>query len=382
MSGRPAPDSLGLADAATALPETLPAVFDAARAALSGPRGPVPTWAAGTRAVAACGLGTGGLAAQAAARISRPHLAVPFWVGGAAELPAFVGPGTLFFAVSSSGATAETTTAAAEAARRGAAVVAVGGGADSLLARVAAEAGAPWCPLGDVGPRTVLGLAATLVPVLAALAGAGLVPDPGPGVTAASSALARRHDTFVGPAGRATDLARRIGRTVPLFYGADGVAAVAARWWKARVNLNAKSPAFAGTVPATTYDELAGWGQGGDITRQLLTLVLLRHDAEPPEIGRLFEAVWAECDEVMADVLEVRAEGGDDLGRFLDLALLAESVSLVLASNEGVDPGPAPGIDEAHARASSGAPRSWPCPGRRRRTSTRARRSRRRPRVR
>ncbi len=54
-----------------------------------------------------------------------------------------------------------------------------------------------------------------------------------------------------------------------------------------------------------------------------------------------------ECDEVMADVVEVRA-AGDDLSRFFELALLGELVSLDLAGREGVDPGPVPGIDEAH----------------------------------
>ena len=67
----------------------------------------------------------------------------------------------------------------------------------------------------------------------------------------------------------------------------------------------------------------------------------------------LFEAVRAATDEVMADVLEVWAHGDDDLARFFDLALLGELVSLHLAGREGVDPGPAPAVEEAHA---AGAP--------------------------
>ena len=50
----------------------------------------------------------------------------------------------------------------------------------------------------------------------------------------------------------------------------------------------------------------------------------------------------------MADVLEIRAEGDDDLSRFFDLALLGEVVSLHLAGHEGVDPGPAPAVEVAH----------------------------------
>jgi glucose/mannose-6-phosphate isomerase len=58
--------------------------------------------------------------------------------------------------------------------------------------------------------------------------------------------------------------------------------------------------------------------------------------------------VRAATEEVMADVLEIRAEGDDDLSRFFDLALLGELVSLHLAGREGVDPGPAPAVEEAH----------------------------------
>ena len=81
---------------------------------------------------------------------------------------------------------------------------------------------------------------------------------------------------------------------------------MAAHWWKAQVNLNAKAPAFAATLPELTHDELAGWGQGGDVTRQTMSLVLLRHAGEAPRTAGQFDAVRAATDEVMADVFEVR----------------------------------------------------------------------------
>ena len=136
-------------------------------------------------------------------------------------------------------------------------------------------------------------------------------------------------------------------------YGSNGVAGVAARFWKERLNVAAKTPAFAAELPALAYGELAGWGQGGDITRQAVTLVLLRQRAEDPGVARLFAAMRADVDEVMADVLEVWAEGDDDVARFFDLAHLGELVSLHLAADEGVDPGPAPAVDEVHAGSSS-----------------------------
>ncbi len=139
------------------------------------------------------------------------------------------------------------------------------------------------------------------------------------------------------------ELARRLGRTIPLVYGSAGATAVAAQWWKTQVNLNAKAPAFAAALPELTHDELAGWGQGGDVTRQTMSLVLLRHAGEGPRTGGLFAAVRAATDEVMADMFEVQGEGDDELSRFFDLTLLGTLVSLHLAAGEGVDPGPVPG---------------------------------------
>jgi glucose/mannose-6-phosphate isomerase len=169
-------------------------------------------------------------------------------------------------------------------------------------------------------------------------------------VEAAVGQLERRHEALTGTGGLAEVLARRVGRTIPLVYGIAGIGGVAAHWWKARVNRNAKAPAFWAQLPELAHDELAGWGQGGDMTRQIMTLLLLRHHGEPPEAAALFDAVTAATDEVMADVIEVWAEGEDDLSRFFDLALLGELVSLHLAAREGVDPGPVPAIDAAIGR--------------------------------
>jgi glucose/mannose-6-phosphate isomerase len=342
-----APDSLGMWEAAVSLPEQLSAAHRAAADVFSGA---AALERGGFGAVAAFGLGTGGVAAAAAGALTAADRRVPFWVGDGSAVPAFVGAGTLVLAVSSSGATAETVEAAATASARGATVVAVGGGPVAALARLAGEAGLPWCPVPPQGAaRPALG--ATTVALLVALARAGLAPDRARAVDAAATALARRRDALVTPAGVPADLARRLGRTIPLVYGAAGVSGIAARWWKMQVNLNAKAPAFAATLPELTHDELAGWGQGGDVTRQTMSLVLLRHAGEDPRTAGLFAAVRAATDEVMAEIFEVRGEGDDDLTRFFDLTLVGELVSLHLAGREGVDPGPVPAVDEAQAAA-------------------------------
>ena len=197
------------------------------------------------------------------------------------------------------------------------------------------------------GSTSRAALGATTVPLLVALARAGLRPDSADAVQGAAESVARRRDALLAPAGPPAELARRLGRTIPLVYGSAGVTAVAAQWWKTQVNLNAKAPAFAASLPELTHDELAGWGQSGDVTRQTMSLVLLRQAGEGPRTGGLFAAVRAATDEVMADIFEVQAQGDDELSRFFDLTFVGTLVSLHLAAGEGVDPGPVPAVDEA-----------------------------------
>jgi glucose/mannose-6-phosphate isomerase len=337
-------DTLGMWEATCALPEQLSGALRTADGAFAG-------LASGgdVRSVAAFGLGTGGIACAAAAALTGHDLTVPFWVGRGSALPAFVDTSTLVLAVSTSGDTEETLTAAEKAIERGARVVSIGGEPGGALARLADGAGLPWCPVAPGGAVARAALGATTVSLLVALTRAGLRSESAEAIDVAAKGLARRRDALLSAGGVPAELARRLGRTIPLVYGSAGTAEVAAHWWKAQVNLNAKAPAFAATLPDVTHDELAGWGQGGDVTRQTMSLVLLRHDGEAPRTAGQFDAVQAATDEVMADVFDVRAEGDDDLARFFDLTLVGSLVSLHLAAREGVDPGPVPTVDEVQA---------------------------------
>jgi glucose/mannose-6-phosphate isomerase len=77
--------------------------------------------------------------------------------------------------------------------------------------------------------------------------------------------------------------------------------------------------------------------------------VSLRHDFEHPQVGRRFELVGTLLEEVVADVLEVRAEGEGQLAQLLDLIMVGDFTSLHLAFKEGVDPGPTPALDDLKA---------------------------------
>jgi glucose/mannose-6-phosphate isomerase len=169
----------------------------------------------------------------------------------------------------------------------------------------------------------------------------GLFPGASGWVDAAVEQLQVRRDAVTAGGGAAA-IARTIDRTVPLVIGAGPLGAVAAWRWKTQVNENAKAPAFAAAVPELCHNEVAGWGQHGDMTRQVFTLVELRHDEEHPQELVRFEQVREMLAEVVHDVVEVRALGDGSLAQLFDLVLMGDVVSLHLAAQEGIDPGPVP----------------------------------------
>jgi glucose/mannose-6-phosphate isomerase len=124
---------------------------------------------------------------------------------------------------------------------------------------------------------------------------------------------------------------------------------VAAYRFKCQVNENAKAPAFSGSVPEMCHNEICGWGQHGDVTRQIMTVVRFRHDDEHPQVARRFDLTHDVLDEVVHAVFDVRAEGEGALAQLFDLVLQGDFVSLHLAELAGVDPGPIPVLEDLKA---------------------------------
>ena len=334
----PALDTLGMFDATAGLPEQVEA---AAREAARIPGLPRRD---AVENVVVLGMGGSGIAGDLVLAVAAPFMAIPVVVLKSYTLPAFVGEGSLVFAVSFSGDTEETVEAAAEAAAQGAHVVAVTSGGE--LARLAEGWGAPVIAVPGSIPQPRAGLGAMAIPPLLALEQVGLFPGASQWVHLALRQLRRRRDQLVADGNPAAELARRIGRTIPLVYSSGAIGATAAQRWKTQVNENAKTPAFWALHPELCHNEVQGWGQHGDVTRQVFTIVKLRHDAEHPQVMRRFELVEDLLREVVAGMEEVRAVGEGDLAQLLDLVIYGDFVSLYLASQEGLDPGPVPVLVE------------------------------------
>lgn len=334
-------DSQGMFAAAHALPEQVLDAVGSAEGLLGLPsRGAVTS-------VVVLGMGGSGVAGDILQAIAAPFLEVPVTVVKGYVAPAFVGPSTLVFAVSFSGNTEETLEAATTAVEAGASMVAVTQG--GRLAELARDHNAPVVGVPTTIPQPRAGIGAVAIPPLVVLEDMGLLPGARSWIGDAVDQLRHRRESFGSANCPARSIAAQIGRTIPLIYGGGPLGAAAAARWKNQVNENAKSPAFWNTYPELCHNEVAGWGQNGDVTRRLVTLVELRHDFEHPQVSRRAAVVDEVLDEVVADIVEVHAEGKGPLAQLLDLVMLGDFVSLELAAQEGLDPGPVPVLDRIKA---------------------------------
>jgi glucose/mannose-6-phosphate isomerase len=338
-------DSLDMFGATFALPEQIERASAVAAEVTGLPSGK------GITSAVVMGMGGSGIGGDVAAAVAAPDATVPVVVSKHYECPAWVGPDTLVMASSFSGDTEETIAAATVAAQRGARMVVMCSGGE--LARLAGEWKAPVVPFDASIPMPRAGIGAVSVSPLIVMARMGLLPDVSAQVDAAVGQLRKRAEELHGDDNPAAVLARRIGRTMALVYG-GGVLGEAAAWrWKGQFNENPKMPAWPNRLPELTHNEIAGWAVNGDVTRQVFTLLLLRHDFEHPQVSRRFEIVAEVCDEIVADVIEVTAEGQGPLAQFLDLALVGDLTTLHVAVDLGVDPGPIPLLDDIKERLRS-----------------------------
>jgi len=331
-------DSLGLRHALLDLPEQLVA------ASRSLPvTGPLPEHD-DIANVLLLGTGAAGWVCDLLAAVAGPFMPVPVVVHRGFEPPSFVDPTTLVVAISASGDSPEAVASATTCVESGARLFAVTSG--GRLGALADQQAAPtvFLPVATSPIPTRARIGALAVPVLRALEDMDLFPGARDWIAAAITQLRVRRDQLAADDSPASALASALAGTMPLIYGGGAVGAVAAGRWKAQINQSAKTPAWTGELPDVTHGEIAGWGQHGDITRQVLSLVLLRHDDEPPAVAEQFATVETWTEEVMAGIHTVRAEGDGALAQILDLGLFGDMVAIELAERAGIDPGPTPAI--------------------------------------
>ena len=330
-----------------ALPAQLGEAIGLARAADGLPP------AEGLKAIAVLGMGGSGISGELCRSVLAPLAPVPVVTIRNYDLPAWVGPDTLVFAVSYSGDTEETLSAFRQAAARGARIVAVTtGGA------LAEEAGAGGYPAvlvpGGLMPRAALGYVG--MPPLVVCGRLGLAPGLDAALDEVAEVTARRaaecHRSIPVSSNPAKALAARLVGCLPLVWGSEGIAGAAAYRLKCQLNENAKVLAGWATFPELNHNEVVGlYRSGGDGAPNPapLGVVVLRHEGEPPRTARRIDVTRSLVSGSVEFVEDVWARGSSPLARLLDLVTAGDHASTYLGIARGVDPAPIAAIDTLKA---------------------------------
>ncbi len=338
-------DTVGMFDAAAAFPEQLARALDVSRRATEGVVLPEHEDIAN---VVLLGAGAAGQAGALVLEAVGPTIPVPVVVHRGYGVPNFVDESTLVVAISFDGDTSETLEAAQDSLADGATVVCVSGG--GALQAWATSNDLLHIPVMPDAPVERAALGSLSVPVLVLLERVGMYPGAEAWIEFAIAQATVRRNELITEQNFARRLARRLGRMFPIIYGGNGPGGTAAEYWKTQFNQNAKVAAFSNQVPELTHDEIAGWGQDGDVTRQIFQVFMLRHDFEHPQVSSRLAAVEEVLVEVVGAVHVVEAAGEGLLAQLFDLELIGQFVSLHAAVEQSIDPGPVPIVSEIASR--------------------------------
>ena len=309
----------------------------------------------GIDSIVVLGMGGSGVSGDVIRSIVEPRLPIPFRViKSYGPLPEWVGRNTLVFAVSYSGSTEETVAALEEAHSRGCRAVTISSGGP--LGELAREYGLAHVriPTG-LQPRASLGY--LTLPILAVLVEIGLVPDMQPDIDEAVEVLsdlaARCHRKLPTDENPAKRLASALHGRVPVIYGGTGVGATAAYRFKCDLNEYGKTPAFWHEIPELDHNEIVGWNQLDDLTKQNFVLVFLRDPGEHERIGFRFEITRSLIEGNVAEVIEIGAEGTGVIARLLSLILVTQLAAIYVGLGYEVDPGPVAVIQKLKSELSN-----------------------------
>lgn len=307
---------------------------------------------AGVTSVVFCGMGGSAVAGDVLKHAFRDRLGVPVDVNRSPVLPGYARPHTLVVVSSFSGNTSETLSSFREAVARGCRIIAItSGGAlgDECAAHGLAVAPVP----AGFQPRAALGH--LTFAMLGALEAAGLLPP----VAADIDEVVRELEGLAAglapevPAERneAKRLADGIGDRVPVIWGADGPAAVAAMRWKTQMNENGKLPAFHSAMSELDHNEVVGWTRPFG---ERFAVIGLRHPGEHPEIAARFPLSAGIARDAGAEYAEVGAHGRSALAQLLTLIMVGDFASCYVGLRRGVDPTPVAVIDRLKATLAGG----------------------------
>jgi glucose/mannose-6-phosphate isomerase len=284
--------------------------------------------------------GMGGSAFYANFVHTYPGFTVPFELVREYDIPAYVGPDTLFIASSYSGNTEETLSALQHAEEQGAhiAVVAAGG----KLRDIAREKGylLAEVPNAEQPRYAVFAMFRALVDILAKV---GVVGDQDYAAQfeKAAAHLAEAVKAWGPEVPTAQNPAKQLaqefmGKSLVVYAGPKMFPA--AYKWKISCNENAKQVAWCNQIPEFNHNEFIGWSK--QPTDKPYCVVDLRSNLEHPRVQKRFEVTERLLSGMRPAPHVVQVQGKTSLEQLLWAVAYGDFTTLYAALLNGVDPAP------------------------------------------
>lgn len=286
------------------------------------------------------GVGGSAIAGDIVSDFLSGKLEIPILVNRSYFLPAFVGKGTLIFALSYSGNTEEVLFGLREAEKREAAVVAIASG--GKLKEVAESKGFPFLLLpSGYQPRAALPY--LLVKLLVSLEKLGFVQEVSREISSAAAFLQRLREEYGMQRPVRNNLVKQLAKKtldkIPIIFGSAGTTAAAALRWKTQFSENSKTTALLNIFPELNHNEIVNLSGLKREEHNFIWLVL-RDDGDHERVKKRIEITKSLIGRQLGGANEVFSQGKSLLTRILSLILFGDYLSVYLAILRGVDPTP------------------------------------------
>ncbi|AKD02682.1 bifunctional phosphoglucose/phosphomannose isomerase [Pontibacter korlensis] len=282
--------------------------------------------------VVIAGMGSSGIGGSIIKSYVADKLSVPLLLSNGYNIPAFIGPSTLFIASSFSGNTEETISAVREAMEAEASVCFVTSGGELL--RIAQENSMPHIVIPDDSGQPRASLGYSLVQQLYLLYYAELLDDTFKVELAQSINLLEEQIGSIKV--QASALASTFRGKLPVLYASDLFEPVAVRL-QHQLNENAKQLAHVNVFPEMNHNEIMGWQYPEKLFEQLVVLYI-RTSYDHQRVKLRMDLSKAIFERKEQSVMEIEAVGATFMEQVLYLVHLFDWVSVYLAELNKVDP--------------------------------------------
>ena len=297
------------------------------------------------------GMGASAISGDIMASLFRDKLDVPLIVNRDYDLPKWVNKDTLVVCISYSGNTDETLSSFKIAYQKKCKIICISTG--GKLQELAEKRQVPFVKIpSGIQPRAAT--AYLLFPSIIFLKKIGLLKttidaDIEETIEITREFVTMNNKNVPEEMNQAKQIARKIHNTIPQIYGWGIYTPIAVRW-RHQLNENSKIIARTDIVPECNHNDIVGWSQNPDISKQFSCILLRDKEEESIDLTTRLNFMRDLFHNTAGSVLEVQSKGKSQLAKMMYLMCLGDFTSCYLAVLRGVDPSPVDIITELKKR--------------------------------